>query len=78
VEPEVFLCTYCLADDNPTERQPSEYELKRLRRIENEDDVDDDIFRVHQQKKIVFMIIGPLKNATLSERPIFPKKLENC
>jgi hypothetical protein len=42
VEPEVYLCTYCLADDNPSESQPSVYELQRMRRIENEDDVDDD------------------------------------
>ena len=42
VEPEVYLCTYCLADDNPSESQPSVYELQRMRRIENKDDVDDD------------------------------------
>jgi hypothetical protein len=42
VEPEDFFCTYCLADDNPSERQPSEYEIRRLRRIENEDDEEDE------------------------------------
>jgi len=35
------------------------------------------VFHVHHQKGSVFMIIGPTKNATQSERPIFPKKLES-
>ncbi len=28
-------------------------------------------------ERVVFMLIGPSKNATQLERPIFPKKLES-
>jgi hypothetical protein len=71
VEPEVFLCTYCSADDNPTERQPSEYELKRFRRIENEDDVDDD--KDHEDDVSIYTCLsGPSteKNSIYDNWPI--------
>ena len=72
VEPEVFLCTYCLADDNPTERQPSEYELKRLRRIENEDDVDDDENNEDDEDDVNDEDVGTFRNEVEGGVPCAP------
>ena len=72
VEPEVFLCTYCLADDNPSERQPSEYELKRLRRIENEDDVDDDEDNEDDEDDVNDEDVGTFRNEVEGGVPCAP------
>jgi hypothetical protein len=72
VEPEVFLCTYCLADDNPSERQPSECELKRLRRIENEDDIDDDEDNEDDEDDVNDEDVGTFRNEVEGGVPCAP------
>jgi hypothetical protein len=82
VEPEVYLCTYCLADDNPSESQPSVYELQRMRRIENKDEVDDDEYNVDDDDDVNDEDVGTFSNEVEGGVPCAPhttwiKRLHN-
>jgi hypothetical protein len=72
VEPEVYLCTYCLADDNPSESQPSVYELQRMRRIENKDEVDDDEYNVDDDDDVNDEDVGTFSNEVEGGVPCAP------